>query len=525
MKNIKKLEKIIEKIPKKIKTNKYFNLYIVGGSIRDLLLNKKPNDIDYAIEPKEGINIEELIDFLKENGYFQVGKDFPVFLDKNGDEYAITRKERKLGFGHKDFGFEYDNVSIEDDLLRRDLTINSIAFNVETMKIHFPNNSSNPIEDIKNKKLKPTSEAFVEDPLRFLRIARFTAKFIDFEIDYKETKKLLTPEIKEEIKTLSQERLFQELEKALKSEKPSNYFRSLKELDLLDIVCPDINKMVGLEQPIKYHAEGDVFEHTMYVLDEASKLTNDIVVRYGTLNHDVGKAYTHDKLLEDLLLEEGVDKKEYLSEDSLKKLNKEQFYGHSDFDLLDGIFQEYYEKYKIPKKYINFAIKAAKMHHYLHDIEKLSAKKITKILNDKELVSTLEELENLILVAKADHNGRFFTKLDNPKKLTEEEKEELLLKREYENSEGKYYVGNKKAFVKYEILLKVFEEILKNKNKYQITKEVFENRIVEYEIDEDGNEKKIISKEKKELYIYKEKLKIVKRVLKEIDSNNTLSKK
>jgi len=215
--------------------NKPFDVFIVGGYVRDKLLGLEPNDVDYLVVTKDEYNVNDTIEYLLSLDFKQVGNDFPVFLDPiSGDEWALARTERKVGVGYNGFETQVENVSIYDDLLRRDLTINSLAFNEETQEYVEPL-SGTSLEDIKNKVLRPTSEAFVEDPLRFIRLARMSSKLPSFEIETRDFTKLLNNDIKNEIFSLSKERLFAELSKNFETQKPSNFFGVLNDLDLLDI--------------------------------------------------------------------------------------------------------------------------------------------------------------------------------------------------------------------------------------------------------------------------------------------------
>ena len=263
------------------------NLYLVGGAVRDELLGNRTHDEDYCVT---GIKAEQFQKLFPE-AHIR-GKAFEVF-DIEGKEFAMARTELKNGVGHKEFEIKTDpQITIEQDLARRDITINSIAKHVLTQEIIDPFNGR---EDIKNKIIRATTEHFKEDPLRVYRVARFAAQ-LGFEVE-KETIKQMN-ELKSELNSLSKERVFTELNKALNTEKPSIFFNILREADVLDIHFKEIKDLIGAEQPVKYHPEGDAYNHTMLVLDMASDLTKQfeenrkLEIRFSALVHDLGKGLT-----------------------------------------------------------------------------------------------------------------------------------------------------------------------------------------------------------------------------------------
>lgn len=256
-------------------------LYAVGGAVRDSVIGKPSYDKDYCVV---GITAEKFRQLFP-NSYLR-GKSFQVF-DIDGKEFAMARTETKIGEGHKEFTIKTgENITIIDDLARRDITINAIAQNVLTHEIIDPFDG---IEDIKNKVIRATTEAFKEDPLRVYRVARF-ASTLNFRVEEKTIK--LMNELKPELISLSKERVFVEFSKALKSEKPSIFFNVLKEADVLDVHFKEIKDLIGALQPEKYHPEGDAYVHTMMVLDYASNQTQDLQIRYSALVHDLGKGIT-----------------------------------------------------------------------------------------------------------------------------------------------------------------------------------------------------------------------------------------
>ena len=228
-------------------------LYLVGGAVRDLLMGKEPHDFDYCVTGIEVGDFQKLLPGAKMHG-----KAFPV-LDFRRREFAFARKEVKTGIGHK--GFEMisnKDISIEDDLLRRDITINSIAMDVLTEEIVDPYNGR---QDIERQIIRATSDAFVEDPLRTYRVARFASQ-LDFRVESNTFD--LMRKTKEELNTLSPERVYIELEKALQSQKPSVFFETLKQADVLDIHFKEVQNLIGVIQPVLYHPEGDAYNHCRF---------------------------------------------------------------------------------------------------------------------------------------------------------------------------------------------------------------------------------------------------------------------
>jgi len=262
-------------------------LYLVGGAVRDELLGKETHDNDYCVT---GIKSEDFQKIFPEAHVR--GKAFAVF-DIDGNEFAMARTESKQGIGHKEFEINTNpEITIEQDLARRDITINAIAKDVITEEIIDPFNGR---EDIKNKIIKATTEHFKEDPLRVYRVARFSAQ-LGFGVENETIKQM--KELKEELDSLSKERVFTELSKALETDKPSIFFEVLRKADVLDIHFKQIKDLIGAEQPPKYHPEGDAYNHTMLVLDMSADLTKNfehnrkLEIRFSALVHDLGKGIT-----------------------------------------------------------------------------------------------------------------------------------------------------------------------------------------------------------------------------------------
>ncbi|MBP2653586.1 MAG: tRNA nucleotidyltransferase/poly(A) polymerase [Firmicutes bacterium] len=259
--------------------------YIVGGWVRDTIIGRKPKDKDYVVT---GVHYPDFIaTFPTAN---QVGKSFPVFLlEIDGDtcEVAFARTERKVGVGYKGFEALYNtSVTIEQDLLRRDTTMNSIAAELPGYKFI---DCYDGINDIKAKIITATSDHFKDDPVRALRAAR-QASDLAFSIDSRTI--ALMSECTKELKLEPPERLFEELKKVLKTAEPSLFFKYLHKADLLATVFPEIHALIGQTQPPEHHPEGDAFEHTMKIIDQLASTPLPLKVRFAGLMHDIGKGMT-----------------------------------------------------------------------------------------------------------------------------------------------------------------------------------------------------------------------------------------
>ncbi len=256
-------------------------LYLVGGAIRDELIGVQNHDKDYCVT---GISKNTFIELFPQ-AHIR-GKVFEVFdIDKT--EFALARVEKKNGTGHKEFDIETrKDITIQQDLARRDITINAIAKDVLTKEIIDPFGG---IKDIQNKIIRATTKAFVEDPLRVYRVARIAAQ-TGFVVE-NNTISLMNC-LKGELNTLSKERVFEEFKKALQTDKPSIFFEVLKKAGVLDIHFKEIYDLIGAIQPIKYHPEGDSYNHTMIVLDKSAQLTKKLEIRFSALVHDLGKGVT-----------------------------------------------------------------------------------------------------------------------------------------------------------------------------------------------------------------------------------------
>lgn len=367
-------------------------IYRVGGAVRDALLGKTPSDIDYVVTGATPKEMEDL-------GFELVGADFPVYLHpETKDEYALARIERKTGLKHTDFETVFDtSVTIQDDLMRRDLTINAIAVSEKDPTVII--DPYNGVKDIENKVLRHVSDAFREDPLRVLRLARFTAKFTDFTIA-EETVEMVKKMVRNgELNHLSPDRIWLETKKAFLCEKPSNYIESLDKFDALSYVFPDILKMKGVPQSEEHHAEGDVYIHNQMVLDKASELSKNLndrdklLVRMGALFHDIGKAYTPFDLL-------------YNPDGSMRGAH----HGHDKLDLVTEKIKKASEVMRIPTDIIDFVIDVASQHQNIHRMKELSPSTVVQMFNEIGLKNNLNKnfkyVDNMLMACHADSLGR-----------------------------------------------------------------------------------------------------------------------
>ncbi len=258
-------------------------VYQVGGSVRDQLLGLPAPDRDYVVV---GTTPEEMI----RRGFRPVGRDFPVFLHPETQaEYALARTERKSGRGYHGFVFHTGpDVSLEQDLVRRDLTVNAMALGPDDELV----DPFNGRLDLQRGVLRHVSDAFREDPVRILRLARFATRFQHFDIADR-TLALCREMVAEgEVDHLVPERVWQEMQKALMQARPSRFFEVLRSVGALAVILPEVDALFGVPQPARYHPEIDTGRHTLMVLDQAARLDAPLAVRFACLVHDLGKALT-----------------------------------------------------------------------------------------------------------------------------------------------------------------------------------------------------------------------------------------
>lgn len=386
--------------------------FLVGGAVRDLLLGLEPKDLDYVVT---GATPEDMIN----KGFTQVGADFPVFLHpETKDEYALARTERKSGHGYNGFTCEFgSDVTLEEDLGRRDLTINSMAMDQsEGNQIIDPYGG---ILDLKHKRLKHTTEAFKDDPLRVLRICRFAARYPEFTIHHSTLELMKDMVSSGEIDHLTKERVWLELDKTFTESKPSRFFECLNQVGGLEVLFPEIHAFIGIPQRSDFHAEGDVFVHTMMVIDEAAKLSKEhslnkkdtIEVVASALWHDVGKAKTPLDLL-------------YYEDGSMKG----HHHGHDDEDIVKPILADVKERLKMPNNVFKLVSDVALTHQKVHGLSKMSAKGVVRMFNEFNFKQKggNDYVNKLLISCHADSLGRKMTVnneiIDAPKEYNQKTK-------------------------------------------------------------------------------------------------------
>lgn len=350
-------------------------VYLVGGAVRDKLLNIKSKDNDYVVIGETPKTMESL-------GFVPIGSDFPVYLHpKTKEEYALGRTERKSGKGYTGFVVDASpTVTLEEDLARRDLTINSMALD-EHGNIIDPFNGQT---DLQNKTLRHTTEAFVEDPVRVLRIARFLARYgSDWRIHPSTYALMRELKNKGELNHLVPERVWLETEKALGEKHPELYFEALQGLGIF----PELERMVNVPQPANHHPEGDVFVHTMLVLRRAADLNFNLEARFAALTHDFGKAL------------------------SFKKHGNLR--GHEREGV--AVIEAFCECLKVPNRFRDVGVLTSDNHTLCHTIDQLRPQTIHKLIVTN--LNALVHPERFIAFTQAcqcDAQGRGETLVDKP---------------------------------------------------------------------------------------------------------------
>jgi tRNA nucleotidyltransferase (CCA-adding enzyme) len=347
-------------------------IYLVGGAVRDGLLKLPVKDKDWVVV---GMTPQQMLD----EGYEQVGKDFPVFLHpQTHEEYALARTERKSGQGYTGFTcYSAPDVTLEQDLLRRDLTINAIAQD-ENGEIIDPYNG---LADIERRLLRHVSPAFNEDPLRVLRVARFAARYAHLNFQIAPETLALMREMTDngEIAHLTAERVWKETENALTSRNPQVFFAVLRECGALKVLFPEIDALYGVPAPAKWHPEIDTGIHTLMTLSIAAQLSPEVDVRFATLCHDLGKGLT-------------------------PKEKWPSHHGHGPAGV--KLVEQLCARLRIPNDIRDLAKLVAEFHDLIHTFPILQPKTVIKLFDAIDAWRKPHRVEQIALTSEADARGR-----------------------------------------------------------------------------------------------------------------------
>ena len=344
--------------------------YLVGGAVRDSLLGYPFHERDWVVV---GATPQQMLDL----GYQQVGKDFPVFLHpQTKEEHALARTERKSGKGYTGFSvYAAPDVTLEQDLLRRDLTINAIA-QANDGSIVDPFGGT---ADIENKILRHVSEAFAEDPLRVLRVARFYARYAHLGFSVAAETQQLMQQLTSELNTLTPERVWQETAKALSEQTPQAYFQLLYDTGALAALMPELAALWGVPQPEKWHPEIDTGVHMLMVLQQAALLSPRVDIRFAALVHDLGKGVT-DPLL------------------------WPSHHGHEHTGL--PLINQFCDRLRVPNDGRDLAPLVCEYHQLIHRARELKSSTLLKLFNAIDLWRKPERLHDMLLCCTADLRGR-----------------------------------------------------------------------------------------------------------------------
>lgn len=347
-------------------------VYEVGGAVRDALLGLPVRERDWVVV---GATPEE----MTAQGFRQVGKDFPVFLHpKTGEEYALARTERKVGPGYTGFTFDTSRtITLEQDLERRDLTVNAIARTAEGELI----DPWHGQRDLAARVLRHVSPAFREDPLRVLRVARFAARFAPLGFTVAAETLALMREIVAagELEALRPERSWQETAKALATERPDVYFEVLRDAEALPRVFPEVAALFGVPQPERWHPEVDTGVHTLLALRRAAELTPSAAARFAVLVHDLGKATTPAALLP-------------------------RHHGHEQRS--EELIASLCARLPVPNRFRDLALLVARYHGVVHRAAELRPQTTLKIIKETDALRNAERFEEFLLACEADARGR-----------------------------------------------------------------------------------------------------------------------
>ena len=348
------------------------DIFLVGGAVRDRLLGRPHVERDYVV-------VGATPDDLLARGYRPVGKDFPVFLHpESGEQYALARTERKTGPGYYGFATRFaPDVTLEEDLARRDLTINAMAQDGAGRVID-PYGGQ---RDLAARVLRHVSPAFVEDPLRVLRVARFAARFapLGFTVAPETIELMRAIVASGEMGALVPERVWTETERALGEDRPVAYLEVLRDCGALAAVFPEIAALYGVPQPGKWHPEIDTGMHTMQVLEVAAELSRDTTVRFAALVHDVGKGLT-------------------------PRAEWPRHIGHEEAGV--GLIERMADRLRIPNEHRELAVLVARHHARVHRVAEHRPGTVLELLELTDAFRRPERFERFLLACEADARGR-----------------------------------------------------------------------------------------------------------------------
>lgn len=342
-------------------------IYLVGGAIRDELMGKEPKDLDYVVV---GATPDQMLNL----GYKQVGSDFPVFLHpETGEEYALARTEVKNGDGYQGFNCHFGvEVTLEEDLARRDLTINAMAKDLDTGEIIDPFGGR---ADLENKVLRHTTTAFAEDPLRVLRVARFLSRFgSEWHADAYTKWLCYGMSRRGDLDHLTKERVWLEIEKTLKEPNPEIFFDWLFFTELFPICW----EMIRTEQRADYHPEGNVWNHTKEVMQVAAQTWGDPEVNFAAFCHDFGKP----------------------------KCQREDGNQYKHDVVGAKLVDEFCKEWKVPNNYRDLAVMTARQHTRCHNALKMRPEKIMKLFEETNALAKSERFDKMLKACVADARGR-----------------------------------------------------------------------------------------------------------------------